>query len=437
MSLTSSFRELLLSLSYVMTQPTFHSLVILVTGWVFASRRTVTGMIQAGGAVGVKHHSAFHRVFAAARWSLDALGLALFKLILRWLPEDRPVFLAVDDTLARKRGLKIFGVGMHHDPILSSRGKAIVNWGHSWVVLGVLVRFPFRDDHWFCLPILFRLYHSRQTVDCEDEGYRTRPELAVEMLGILCSAHHTRRFHLVADSIYSGKSVLRHLPQNSDFTGRAHLDAQLFGLPPKRRAGMKGRPRKHGARRPSPRQMLETAGERLRLNIYGRRETVRVVECVALWYGTAGSRSLRIVAVEPLSSGRQPQAFYSTCLDATPEEILTWYACRWAIEVAFQDSKGHLGFEEPQGWTKQAVKRTAPMAMLLYTLLIAWFAQEGHHLRFPHRPWYVRKKSIAFVDMLRTLRHESLRERFIQPSANATPIQKTIEYLIELTAWAA
>jgi len=305
-------------------------------------------------------------------------------------------------------------------------------------VLGVLVRFPFRDDHWFCLPILFRLYHSRQTVDREGTKYRTRPELAVEMLEILCSAHRTRRFHLVADSIYSGKGVLRHLPRNSDFTGRAHLDARLFGLPPKRRPGMKGRPRKRGARRPSPRQMLETAGERLTLNIYGRRETVRVVECIALWYGTAGSRALRILAVEPLSSGRQPQAFYSTCLDATAEEILTWYARRWAIEVAFQDTKGHLGFEEPQGWTKQAVERTAPMAMLLYTLLIAWFAQEGHHhLRFPHRPWYARKRSIAFIDMLRTLRRESLRERFIQPSANATPIQKTIESLIELTAWAA
>jgi len=160
MSLTSSFRELLLSLSHVMTQPTFQSLVILLAGWVFAPRRTVTGMIQAAGAVGAKHHSAFHRVFAAARWSLDGLGLAVFALILPWVKADRWIFLAVDDTLARKRGLKIFGVGMHHDPILSSRGKAIVNWGHSWVVLGVLVRFPFRDDYWFSLPILFRLYRS-------------------------------------------------------------------------------------------------------------------------------------------------------------------------------------------------------------------------------------------------------------------------------------
>jgi len=438
MSLTSSFRELLLSLSDVMTRPTFHTLVVLLTGWVFASRRTVMGMIQAAAAVRVKHHSAFHRVFASARWSLDAMGLAVFRLVLRWLPEDRPVFLAVDDTLARKRGLKIFGVGMHYDPILSSRGKDIVNWGHNWVVLGVLVRLPFRDDYWFSLPVLFRLYRRRQTVQHEGGAYRTRPELAVEMLEKLCNVHGTRRFHLLADSTYSGKSVVRHLPANCDLTGRMHLDAELFDLPPERRPKAMGRPLRRGPRRPSPRSMLEMAGKRLALDIYGRRETARVVSSIALWHRTAAERPLRVVAVEPLSSGRKVQAFYSTCVDATAEQVLTWYARRWAIEVAFHDAKGHLGFEEPQGWTKRAVKRTAPMAMLLYSLIILWFADHGHrHLCFPHRPWYARKKSVAFIDMLSTLRRQSLRETFISPSQKPTPTQKTLESLIGFTTWAA
>jgi len=61
----------------------------------------------------------------------------------------------------------------------------------------------------------------------------------------------------------------------------------------------------------------------------------------------------------------KPQAFYSTVTDATPEQALTWYARRWAVEVTFQEAKGHLGFEEPQGWTRRAVERTAPVAMFL------------------------------------------------------------------------
>ena len=47
------------------------------------------------------------------------------------------VMLGLDDTLARKRGLRRFGTGMHHDPLSSTRSLAFVRWGHSWVVLGV------------------------------------------------------------------------------------------------------------------------------------------------------------------------------------------------------------------------------------------------------------------------------------------------------------
>ena len=73
-----------------------------------------------------------------------------------------------------------------------------------------------------------------------------------------------------------------------------------------------------------------------------------------------------VVAVGPLTGGRKPQAFFSTGADDTAEAVLARYAARWSLEVSFHDAKGHLGFEEPQGWTRRAVQRTAPTAMLLY-----------------------------------------------------------------------
>lgn len=78
----------------------------------------------------VKHHSAFHRVFSAARWSLDELGLAIFARI-ESRRSDATVRLGLDDTLARNRGRNVFGVGMHHDPQRSRRKTAGMNWGHS------------------------------------------------------------------------------------------------------------------------------------------------------------------------------------------------------------------------------------------------------------------------------------------------------------------
>jgi hypothetical protein len=81
MPLVSSFVVLVQQMGASMTVPTLASLVTVVTGWLYAGRRTVTGIIVAAGAVGLKHHSAYHRVFASAAWSLDGVGLALFGLI--------------------------------------------------------------------------------------------------------------------------------------------------------------------------------------------------------------------------------------------------------------------------------------------------------------------------------------------------------------------
>jgi hypothetical protein len=415
-------------LSATMTAPTFASLTTVLTGWVFASRHTVTRMIVAAGDVAEKHFSSYHRLFSAARWSLDALGLAVFDLLQPFL--GKVVLLGLDDTLARKRGLKMFGTGMHHDPLLSSRGKVITNWGHSWVVLGVIVELPFRRSHYYCLPILFRLYLNKKSAAKHRRAYRTRPELAVEMLNVLCKCRKNQRFHAVADSAYGGQSVLCHLPANCDLTSRLVKDARLYGPRPERKAGTNGRPRKRGQRLPTPQAMLAGRCRRVTLDIYGRTEEARLVDRVVYAYA-APERALRVVAVEAVKGGRGTEAFYSTCSDATAEQVIGWYAMRWSIEVTNHDSKQHLGFEEPQGWTRRSVERTAPLAMLLYSLVVLWFAREGHRNCRPLVcPWYTSKTAPSFADMLNTLRRHSVREQVLTLALRG-PGSRKIKQLLE------
>ena len=165
--------------------------------------------------------------------------------------------------------------------------------------------------------------------------------------------------------------------------------------------------------------MLAGRAQRRCLQIYGRHDRVRLSACQAVWQGDL-NRLLRVVAVEPLSGGRPIQAFYSTDASATAEQLLTRYARRWAIEQTFQETKSHLGFEQPQGWTRRSVERTAPTAMLIYTLAVAWFAEAGHRLwTAPQRPWYRSKRGPAFVDMLDTLRRESLCAKFLTQASLA------------------
>jgi hypothetical protein len=348
-SFVPSFVDLLQPFCSLMTTPSFNSFLTVLLGWVFARRRTVTGMILAADAAGTKHHSAYHRLFSAARWSLDELGLAVFGLMLPLL-DQQTILLGLDDTLARKRGLKIFGVGMHHDPLLSTRRTAIMNWGHCWVSLGVILPLPFCGERCFCLPILFRLYVPKKTAQKKKLPYFTKPQLAVEMLRLLCQRHENRRFHAVGDSAYGGKSVLLNLPVNCDLTSRLTLDARLYDPPPTRSKNPRGgRPRKRGNLLPTPEQILAGRCRHLSLNIYGRRDHGRIAECVGRCHA-APDRPLKIVAVQPLTGGRKAQAFFSTLASDTAEAVLIRYASRWSLEVSYHDAKGQLGFEEPQGF---------------------------------------------------------------------------------------
>jgi hypothetical protein len=118
--------------------------------------------------------------------------------------------------------------------------------------------------------------------------------------------------------------------------------------------------------------------------------------------------------------------------------VIVWYAMRWSIEVAFHDSKQHLGFEEPQGWTRRAVERTAPVAMLLYSLIVFWFARQGHrHYRSVNYPWYLGKKQPSFADMLATLRRRCVRQTILSWALHgpgSRKIQKLLENAVSVAA---
>ena len=183
--------------------------------------------------------------------------------------------------------------------------------------------------------------------------------------------------------------------------------------------------------------MLKGRARRATVYIYGRHDEVRLCDCEARVHSTP-LRSLRVAAVEPLLGGRTRQAFYSTRSDASAEQVLCWYAMRWSLEVTFHDSKQSLRFEEPQGWTRRAVERTAPMAMLLYSLIVLWFAEEGHrHYRAFARPWYTTKQHASFADMLATLRRETIREQVLSLPLTGQGSRKITKALEKIAAIAA
>jgi hypothetical protein len=410
-----------------MTRPTFASFRTLAAGWVFAARHHVTGALRARHRAGrratPKHFSAYHRVFSAARWSRDAVGLALLAMALLLAPADAAVFLVIDDTLCAKAGRRTYGVDSHYDASITGRKRSNANQslkrrGHCWVALGVVVRLPFAGH--CCLPVLFRLYMNTRAAARNGARYRSRVDLGRDLLAMVCARHPRRRFHAPVDSAYAGQDTLRRLPGNCDLTARWQMNVKLRApAPTRRRVKQRGPLPKRGAPLPTPRQMLDGRCDRLEVELYGRPHELRVATCVACLY-TVPERQLRLVATEPLSAAGKPRPglrafYYSTATDADAAAVLKWYALRWTIEVSFRDAKQHMGLGEPQGWSEPAVQRTAPALMLLYGAVVLWFREQGHRAyRKPIWPWYRDKTAISFADMRTTLRMAMLRQHLKQ-----------------------
>lgn len=149
-------------------------------------------------------------------------------------------------------------------------------------------------------------------------------------------------------------------------------------------------------------------------------------------------RPLRIVTSEALEGGRGTEAFYSTCHEATAEQVIRWYAMRWSVEVTFRDSKQCLGFEERQGWSRKAVERTAPLALLPQTLVVLWFAKEGQRLwQPPTHPGYPSKAEPSFRDMLHMLRRASVRPHVLAMTPTGRGSRKLARLLEHAVAVAA
>ena len=463
MELTSSFESLLRNFGPVFTDPSFATFRLLMTGWILSTRhRYVTDLIVSSDSTTDGHFTNYHRFFSQAVWNLDQLWKLLAELIVRTLVgADAVIILSGDDTLCRKRGLGIFGTGMHHDPLSSSKSKKICHWGHDWVDLCIVIANPWwAPSKVFSLPTCMRLYRNRQgltkgknkkpkkttasqkkaaskktqqaaarkrqakraaekTRQGSKTPHKTRPELMAEMIAMVAAWFPDRQFLLVVDSLYSGKSVLGTLPSNVDLIGPVHAKAALYAPAPKETKVRRGPPRKKGDRLKNMEAWAQDSSpwQTHHFDQYGLHGSLQTKTRTGLYYKAGNDRLLRLVLSRDTVGDRPTRIFYSTNVDLAPREILSLFSLRWSIEVMHFDCKQHLGLEDAANRTEKAVKRTAPMAMFLYSLTIVWYATEGRQdFQIPHRPWYWWKEEPSFADMLTTLRRKSWEDQLSQMS---------------------
>jgi hypothetical protein len=163
------------------------------------------------------------------------------------VPAGQPVTVAIDDTLFRRRGKKVWAASWFHDG--SATGPAKTGYGNNWVIAAIVVRLPMISRP-VAVPVLAKLV-------IKDTSSASRLWLARRMAEAIAAALPGRRIHVVADSAYAG-GELKKLPPRVTWTTRLRKDAALYGLAPQR-TGRRGRPRTKGDRLPALDGLTATA----------------------------------------------------------------------------------------------------------------------------------------------------------------------------------
>lgn len=406
----------------VFSQPTWLRFQLLMASAVLTTgRRTIANLLRTLGPLATGHATSYQRVFSQARWSGLHLACVLADLILRLLP-DGPVRLVGDDTVDGHKGPHVWGKARHRDPVRSSHSYTTWRYGHKWVVLAILVRFPWARRDW-ALPVLVALYRSAAQNQAAHRPHRTPAQLLRRLVCVLLRRFPQRRFLLIGDSGYGSHEVARFAQRHQrrlSLVSKLHPAANLYTPPPPYTGS--GRPRVKGERLPKPKERVAAARRFQRLTVAwygGGQRRVAVVTGTGHWHKSGhGLVAIRWVFVQDRSGTHRDEYFYTTDLTLTPAEIVSHYTARWNIETTFQELRSQLGLETTRGWCRATVERLAPCLFGLYSVVALLYQQLPAADRVVNVHWRG-KATVTFSDAITAVR-SWLWRHWVLPQADPT-----------------
>jgi DDE superfamily endonuclease len=422
LSMPATWRDLLEELAPVFARRSTHRLfVALACGMILADRSTVVAMAAAGEMAGKWRRACWF--FSGAAWDIDELGLAVARLVVKYLAGGgEPLVVACDGTFFKRWGRKVFQARWAYDG--SAQGGKKIAFGNTWVVAAIVIQLPFCSSP-AALPVLFRLWHGK--------GTASQVELAAEMVKLLAGAFPGRVVHGVGDAAFHGESLI---VEGATWTTRLPANAVLYRLKPPR-TGKRGRPRVKGDRLGTCAQIAAQATwADAVIHVYGHDTAVQVATAEALWHGSFKTAPGRVVLIRDPGSGKPYDlGLFTLDTEAGPAAIAGRYSWRWAIEPSNATGKQLLGVGDACNRAEKAVGRTVPFGFLIQSLLVCWYARCAYDPADIGRrrrlcPWYRTKISPSPADMLARLRSEFPRTRF----SAILPGQDGI-HQIDMEAW--
>jgi hypothetical protein len=391
--------------------------------------RTVTTALRVMGLSAECRFTNYHRVLNRAVWSAHHGSRILLGLLITLLvPPGAAIVLGADDTVERRSGRKIRAKGCYRDAVRSSHTHVIHCFGLKWVSMMLLVSVPWSRRVW-ALPFLTALCWPAQT--SQPRRYKTSVDWVRQMMKQVRRWLPGRRLVLVVDGGFAAVSLALACVHNKVvMVSRLRWDAALYHEPAPQPRGKRGPKPTKGPRQRSLQgwaERADTPWETVEVTWYGgQRKQLWVFSRTALWYTPKlPPVALRFVIVCDPTGKLRMEAFFCTDLQATPEQILQWVVMRWSVEVTFEETRAHLGWETQRQWSDRAIARTTPVLLAVFSLVtvMALRLSESGQIPVLVTAWY-HKAEPTFADCLTFVRQHIWRARyFVNSAAEAEFVQ--------------
>jgi hypothetical protein len=299
-----------------------------------------------------------------------------------------------------------------------------------------VIPLPWSKRPW-ALPFLTVLAPSKSSNESRNKRHKTTVDWACQMIKQL---RRWLPFHpvvLIGDGAYAAVKLALCCAGFStpvSLVSRLRLDAALYDFPPPEQPGKRGPKPKKGDKQSS---LLE------RVNDQSVQWLPIAIAGISLWYKSGFSPvPIKWVVVRDPAGKLRTEAFFSTNLEASEEQILTWFVLRWNIEVTFEEARIHLGFETQRQWSDLAIARTTPalFAMFSVVVLMALELTKSKTITILNCAWY-KKPDATYSDVIALVRRHIWCTTNYEDSShksNSTYFQNDLlEVLLDMVCYAA
>ena len=279
-----------------------------------------------------KYHS-IHKIFSRVKFDYVAIQIEIIIAILIFF-QIAKISISIDDSIVYRSRKKKVPEGYTQFDHANKANRSSYVFGQKWLAFGLIITIGGVTR---TLPLFIYLVKPKKNLISTTVVILAKIKRVIEKRGLSIEVE------ILTDSWFARERLILRAKPKYGFSviTMARKDLALYKLPPFRRKGAKGRPKKKG-KRIKP-ELKDLKKERT-LHIYNRVVKVQYKEVIckarflkyetvkAVWVRFDESQSMRLMI--------------STDTKLSGEEIMKRYAKRWDIEPMFNELKNNFRFKD-------------------------------------------------------------------------------------------